>query len=651
MDKFYNKILGEPDSLNKFFIIFDMPESNKQYIVSYGTILLLQFDYNIYFALDNYYRFKRLFQFIYGGTLEHLQTHIYNHMINNIATCNVTLDGLEVLLDMTEIYNIEKTWIQNNLDTPDFCYNFENKTLHGILLSNKITNLENGDYNIKLNNKNKLRRLYKKYFSKLMDIDNELCYKICDRVYRYNIPKVNVGLEIYYADALNTFNFIENLYSQILHINNSDWSELMYGYYRILFYSMIVQTNNCKLLLDINNKIEECIERNGCYLTFDYNVKRLHRFMQSKYVASLKSETSIHEILTYYNYYANDIELPISFLTNLIVNNDNPHIRAFSTKVLYVYSIKHPEIDVSIELMDKMVDLSIHIDSLHGLDDVLDRFNSQIHIISLLLSKNYISTQKTFYIVLFRQCTVTINWLISCINTMLLKQDGNILNIEYLDKKYALYKPYFKNMVYIMDYIALSVNTTEIYTNNRDLLYHLTKFVYGIFKNLYGKDSFVLKVNYNPNNINSNFWCLFKSYVLDKLPLEKILNTPGVIDIISQYYTDIKTCIEVYDVEYGTEYCKDYIDKLRDTDPLNLPDEFLDPILFTPIHDPVILPHSDTLVDRTMIMAHLIQDAHDPFNRQPLTLAELDEHNKKPEIIHRCNKFISQRDKYIIEHS
>eukprot|EP01104_Vermistella_antarctica_P015755 TRINITY_DN5239_c3_g1_i1.p1 TRINITY_DN5239_c3_g1~~TRINITY_DN5239_c3_g1_i1.p1 ORF type:complete len:1278 (+),score=450.43 TRINITY_DN5239_c3_g1_i1:198-4031(+) len=49
------------------------------------------------------------------------------------------------------------------------------------------------------------------------------------------------------------------------------------------------------------------------------------------------------------------------------------------------------------------------------------------------------------------------------------------------------------------------------------------------------------------------------------------------------------------------------------------PDEFLDPITCSIMNDPVILPSSKTVVDRTMISRHLLSDETDPFNRSPLT--------------------------------
>ncbi|WOG93271.1 hypothetical protein DCAR_0312552 [Daucus carota subsp. sativus] len=50
-----------------------------------------------------------------------------------------------------------------------------------------------------------------------------------------------------------------------------------------------------------------------------------------------------------------------------------------------------------------------------------------------------------------------------------------------------------------------------------------------------------------------------------------------------------------------------------------IPDEFLDPIQYTLMQDPVILPSSRITVDRPVIQRHLLSDATDPFNRSHLT--------------------------------
>ncbi|GAB1609186.1 ubiquitin conjugation factor E4 A-like isoform X1 [Argonauta hians] len=50
------------------------------------------------------------------------------------------------------------------------------------------------------------------------------------------------------------------------------------------------------------------------------------------------------------------------------------------------------------------------------------------------------------------------------------------------------------------------------------------------------------------------------------------------------------------------------------------PEEFMDPIMFMIMKDPVILPSSQKTVDRTTIQRHLLSDMSDPFNREPLTM-------------------------------
>ena len=45
--------------------------------------------------------------------------------------------------------------------------------------------------------------------------------------------------------------------------------------------------------------------------------------------------------------------------------------------------------------------------------------------------------------------------------------------------------------------------------------------------------------------------------------------------------------------------------------------------MFTLMRDPVILPSSRTVIDRSTIKSHLLSDAKDPFNRVPLTINEV----------------------------
>lgn len=64
------------------------------------------------------------------------------------------------------------------------------------------------------------------------------------------------------------------------------------------------------------------------------------------------------------------------------------------------------------------------------------------------------------------------------------------------------------------------------------------------------------------------------------------------------------------------------VDEQAEEDLGDIPDEFLDPLLFTFMSDPVILPTSKMTLDRKVIKEHLLSDPHDPFNRAPLSIED-----------------------------
>lgn len=72
----------------------------------------------------------------------------------------------------------------------------------------------------------------------------------------------------------------------------------------------------------------------------------------------------------------------------------------------------------------------------------------------------------------------------------------------------------------------------------------------------------------------------------------------------------------------------------------NIPEEYLDPILFNLMIDPVRLPASHMIVDRATIQAHLLNDPHDPFNRQPLRIEEVE---PMTELKNEIEKFIKSQ--------
>ena len=62
--------------------------------------------------------------------------------------------------------------------------------------------------------------------------------------------------------------------------------------------------------------------------------------------------------------------------------------------------------------------------------------------------------------------------------------------------------------------------------------------------------------------------------------------------------------------------------------------------MYTLMTDPVTLPTSKTVIDRSTIRSHLLSDPNDPFNRVPLKIEEVIE-NK--EMKQRIEDFIKER--------
>ncbi|WBW74100.1 ubiquitin-protein ligase E4 Ufd2 [Schizosaccharomyces osmophilus] len=73
------------------------------------------------------------------------------------------------------------------------------------------------------------------------------------------------------------------------------------------------------------------------------------------------------------------------------------------------------------------------------------------------------------------------------------------------------------------------------------------------------------------------------------------------------------------------------------------PDHFLDPLMFTIMKDPVILPRSGMSIDRSTIKAHLLSDNTDPFNRTPLTLEDVTPNNALREEIEAYMKALKEK--------
>lgn len=80
-----------------------------------------------------------------------------------------------------------------------------------------------------------------------------------------------------------------------------------------------------------------------------------------------------------------------------------------------------------------------------------------------------------------------------------------------------------------------------------------------------------------------------------------------------------------------------------DIDCDKIPNEYKDPIMYTPIENPVAIPkyYDDDIVilDADVIQKHILLYSNNPFTLKPLTIPQINELNEREHIKHKINEF------------
>ncbi len=124
---------------------------------------------------------------------------------------------------------------------------------------------------------------------------------------------------------------------------------------------------------------------------------------------------------------------------------------------------------------------------------------------------------------------------------------------------------------------------------------------------------------------------IYLNFISDKLFLEEIFgvtqnfNLSETREIFKMASIDNLSCL------------KDFLEKAErqngQADKLDYPEEFLDPLLFSLIRDPVMLPSTETIMERSVIERQLLERPENPFDRSSLTLENLNSHNQREEVM------------------
>lgn len=135
-----------------------------------------------------------------------------------------------------------------------------------------------------------------------------------------------------------------------------------------------------------------------------------------------------------------------------------------------------------------------------------------------------------------------------------------------------------------------------------------------VYLNLKDKKSFQLAIardgrSYKPENFE------YASTIMTRYALKSATD----IDKWNEFAATVKAVKEVDDQE--------------EEDLGEIPEEYLDPLMYSLMSDPVILPSSRVSMDRATIRSHLLSDPNDPFNREPLKIEQVIPNEKLKEQI------------------
>lgn len=725
----YNIILLKSDNIKIFLHIYklwnnledaDKKSQIKKYIVNYGYMLFCKLSYKILQTLSEQLisNILDLLDFVYVNGSSRIKKKIFKIVENGFIKIQEQYWNWNVIKQIIR-YDPLLKWLLN-IDGIN-PVEFEKNKFLGKILSMEKTNAEKSE-NIELTRNIQIEtrpHIFDIFVYIYQNHSNQL-FTILNSVAVFNLPKSQITTHTYYADFLNTYHFIETCLSIIFHLNNeivnsndtidntyiynqdctiykynnitvqgetiqsnsiefnekTKWHFLTFGYYRILFYSLITQNYNCTIqnAITLSNStqliLRKYIELNNVYIYEPYNLAELIKFMHyfiDNLEFKLATEDIIYEILQLYSYlmeYNKDFTMlnidliPIYFLKKIIMDNTvfkNPYLRLRSTKLIYLYEFNYRKLDLGQNFLNSLVELSIHIHNLPGMDQFTEKIFHQSNIIKIFLEKTFVVANKELFIVMFSEFDNVLSNKMQDLRHIILNSTNleiNILNNYY--KSLDIYLSHIKNFI---SYIELCFWSNEgpFNNDNVDIIYHFCKFVYCIFKNMFDKNSSIIKINYSISNSNMNFWDLFKKYILHLFVYQfsAIFKLPNVIQTLNDFYPDIEEFIGLFDIEFNTTYLEEYknaVKQIKNTVfPENLPTEYLDPLLFTPIIYPMILPESGIIIERTVIMSYLLENKYDPFNRQPLTFEELEHHNSLDIVKQKCQEFITKRDSWIKE--
>ena len=302
------------------------------------------------------------------------------------------------------------------------------------------------------------------------------------------------------------------------------------------------------------------------------------------------------ELDNYDDYSKNDTKYKIIYIIRLLTKNNKNNDNIFT---INFNSIIKNNNNKTIKFLNSIItDINFYLEEL---------------ILYLKNSDNYLLLIKTLYSILIE----TLNFMKFFLNN---KKFGNItfndeIWINFINS----------TNLHIKNIIELDINIFHI-TNNYNLseVCILLLDIYNIFNNI-NSVKFTTLMSNDTRSFKINIFNKLIKLLLDNNKINQ--ETFNEFELL---FSEIK---KLNDIELKNNYH-------------NIPEELCDPLVNSLFIEPVVLPTSQIIVDLLVIKRHLLVNNTDPFNRNVLTIEDIELYNQKPEIIEKINDLKKKIEEY-----
>jgi hypothetical protein len=619
----------------------------------------------------------------------------FNNINNNLLKFIVDDDNLlkqffENNNDINIFYNLI-----NNYENEKKITNFIHKIINNNKCRNKYQKEEN-DLKIIKNNENllyKILELILDYWDNLVKYEYNKCSNIKNYLIKYNIDEINdkvlidkysnyffiliklINVTIYYNISKETelTNMLKLITSNKDNIDNLNkiWKDFlnMKTYYNDLleqkYKSTQEEINKINKLLKNDFLYKIKLFYNNFIIQIDYIIIDKNNLIQNNCIINYLEniiDFSIYCINRKICSKKNDFNLMLFFfkiINNKKISNFNINQKSIDFLLYYILAnityikkeISFINSDIITTFYLNIINFYINLDSYedYSKNDTKYKIIYIIRLLSNNKNKTYIFTD-IFNNIIKDNNNLILKLLNSIIIDINFYLDELILYLKNSENYLLLIKTLYSILIETLNFIKFFYNNDN-FSNiifNDEILINFINSINLHIKNIISLqiDIFNITNNYNLsevcllildiyvifNNINSNKFIHLMSKDIRSFDITIFQNLLTLLlnknKINNEFYNNFELILlqikKLNDIELQK---KDNI----------IPDEFTDPLYNTLLENPVYLPTSNTIVDLLIIKRHLLSNSNDPFTREPLTLEEIEKHNKKPNIINKIN--------------